>query len=66
MRVHKQIEMILAKELQEQGLSKSAIARQLGRDRETIRLWLRGIERHGLKAYLDQSSELPPEKRTDR
>jgi transposase len=55
--VHKQTEIVLAKELEEQGLSKSAIARRLGRDRETIRLWLRGIERYGLKGYLDRSQK---------
>jgi len=46
--------MVLAQELFEQGLSKSAIARRLGRDRETIRLWLRGIEEQGQKAFLDK------------
>ena len=55
MRVQKQTEIILAQELVEQGLSKSDIARRLCRDRETIRLWLRGIEQHGLKGYLDQT-----------
>jgi transposase len=55
--VEKQTEMILAYELSEAGLSKSAIARRLGRDRETIRLWLRGIQQHGLKVYLSQSQQ---------
>jgi transposase len=40
----------------EQGLSKSAIARRLGRNRETIRLWLCGIEQHGQKVFLDKSA----------
>lgn len=53
--VQKQTEIVLAKEFEEQGISKSAISRQLGRDRETIRLWLRGIDRHGLKGYLDHT-----------
>ena len=57
MDVQKQTEMVLAWELYEQGLSKSAIARRLNRDRETVRLWLRGIEQHGLKAFLDTSQQ---------
>ena len=55
MDVQKQTEMVLAWELFEQGLSKAAIARRLGRDRETIRLWLRGIEQYGLKGYVAKS-----------
>jgi transposase len=55
MEVEKQTEMVLAWELFEQGLSKSAIARQLGRNRETIIAWISGIEAHGLKGFLDAS-----------
>jgi len=55
--MEKATEMVLAQELFEQGLSKSAIARRLGRDRETIRLWLRGMETHGQKAFLDKSAQ---------
>jgi transposase-like protein len=56
MAMEKATEIVLAQELSEQGLSKSAIARRLGRDRETIRLWLRGIEEHSQKAFLDKSA----------
>lgn len=56
MKMEKTTEIVLACELFEQGLSKSAIARRLGRDRETIRLWLRGIETHGQKVFLDKSA----------
>ena len=56
MEVQKQTEVVLAWELYEQGLSKSAIARRLGRDRETVRLWLRGVEQQGLKGFVDKSS----------
>ncbi len=44
MRMEKATEIVMAQELFEQGLGKSAIARRLGRDRETIRFWLRGVE----------------------
>ena len=57
--MEKATEIVLAQELFEQGLSKSAIARRLGRERETIRLWLRwlrGIEQHGQKGFLDKSA----------
>ena len=53
--MEKSTEMVLALELWEQGLSRSAIARRLGRDRETIRIWLGGIEHYGLKNYVDKS-----------
>ena len=33
-----------------------AIARRLDRDRETIRFWLRGIEQHGLKEFVDNNA----------
>ena len=47
----KQTEMVLAWELHEQGLSQVAIARRLGRNRETGRSWLRGIEFQGLPGF---------------
>ena len=56
MRMEKATEIVLAQELFEQGLSKSAIARRLGRDRETVRLWLRGVQEHGQKAFLDKAA----------
>lgn len=56
MEMEKSTEIVLAQELFEQGLSKSAIARRLGRDRETIRLWLCGVEQHGQQAFVDKSA----------
>lgn len=47
---------MLCCELSERGLNKSTIARQLSRDRETIRFWLRGVERVGLKSFIDQNA----------
>ena len=56
MLMKKATEIVLCCELSEQGLNKSAIARRLGRDRETIRFWLRGIEQVGLKSFIDQNA----------
>jgi transposase len=49
--------IILATELATQGLSVSAIARQLGRHRETIGLWLTAVGIEGLPAFLDRYAE---------
>ena len=57
MEVQKQTEIVLAWELYEQGLGKSAIARRLCRNRETIIAWIKGIERVGLRAFLDASQQ---------
>lgn len=55
MRMEKATEIVLASELYAEGMSKSAIARRLGRNRETIILWLRGVEEQGLKSFLETS-----------
>ena len=55
MRMEKATEIILAWELYEQGLSKSAIARRLGRNRETVITWIKGVESQGLKPFLQAS-----------
>lgn len=48
--------IILAWELFEQGIGKGHIAEQLGVNRETVRLWLRGIKNHQdeLLGFLEQ------------
>lgn len=46
--------IVLCWELYEQGLPKSRIAQRLGRHRETVHLWIKGITRMGLLGFLDQ------------
>lgn len=46
--------IIVATELAAQGLSVSAIARQLDRHRETIGLWLKAVRIEGLPAFLSR------------
>jgi len=41
----------LCGELFEQGLPKSHIAQKLGKNRETIHIWIRGIEQYGLIGF---------------
>lgn len=53
MDMQKETEITLVWELHQQGISQAAIARQLGRERETIRLWLRGVQAQGLRGFLD-------------
>lgn len=43
----------LAWELAGSGMQKKEIASQLKVNRDTIRLWLKGVEEHGLLAFLD-------------
>lgn len=47
----------LAWELNEQRVPKTHIAAKLARHRETISLWIRGIERYGLLSYLERYGE---------
>jgi len=46
--------MTLAWELHEQGISKTHIAQKLGKHRETIILWIQGIQTYGLLGFLDR------------
>lgn len=43
----------LSWELFTSGVSKGHIAQRLGKNRETVRLWLRGVQNHGLLEFLD-------------
>ena len=44
----------LAWELYQQGVPKSHIAQRLGKQRETIHLWLKGIQQYGLLPFLER------------
>ncbi len=41
-------------ELYEQGIPKSHIASRLGKNRETIHIWIKNIEKQGLLSYVDR------------
>jgi transposase len=57
MDMHTLTQVTLAWELSEQGLSHTRIAAHLGRHRETIGLWLKGIAAYGLSGFLEQSAQ---------
>ena len=46
--------IILCWGLYEQGIPKSHIARKLGKYRETIHIWIKGIQQSGLLNFLDK------------
>ncbi len=56
----------LSGELYEGGLAKSHIAKRLGKNRETIHIWLRGIERYGLTGFLDRYRQAKKGERAKR
>ena len=41
-------------ELYEQGIPKSRIAQRLGKHRETIHIWIKGVQKYGLMDFLDR------------
>ena len=45
--------IVLAWELYEEGMSRISIATHLGLHRETIGIWIKGIQRDGLEGFLD-------------
>lgn len=45
--------IILAWELHQSGMNKTHIGASLTKNRETIRLWIQGIEKYGLESFLD-------------
>ena len=50
-------QITLAFELSEQGISQSKIAAHLGRHRETIGLWLKGVQEYGLPGFLHRYTQ---------
>ena len=57
MLMKKATEIVLCWELYEEGRSKSAIARRLGRHRDTIIEWIKGVESQGLASFLERSGQ---------
>jgi transposase InsO family protein len=53
-------------ELHEQRIPKTHIAERLGKHRETIHLWIRGIERYGLLGFLDRHDQAKKGERRSR
>ena len=56
----------LAWELHQQGMPKLRIAQNLGKNRETIHLWLKGIEEKGLLAFLEHYQQAKKGERRSR
>lgn len=56
----------LAWELHTQGLSKSCIAKRLGKDRGTIRLWIEAASQQGLLPFLEQHQKAKKRPRPTR
>lgn len=54
MDMHKATEITLAWELFEQGIPKTHISQQLGKNRDTILQWIQGIEKYGLLEFLER------------
>jgi len=54
MEVLNKTKIILAKELLDTGVPKTYIAEKLEVNRDTIRLWLKGINKFGLTVFLDK------------
>ena len=55
--MHTSTQITLASELAAQGLSHTKIAAHLGRHRETIGLWLKGIATDGLAGFLARHAQ---------
>jgi len=56
----------LAWELYEHGVPKSRIASDLGKSRETIHIWIRNVQEHGLLNFLDLYEGAKKSKRAPR
>ena len=58
--------IVLCWELYEQSIPKSHIAQRLGKHRETIHIWIKGIQEHGLPNFLDQYQQAKKGERKKR
>ena len=58
--------IVLCWELYEQGMPKRRIARRLGKHRETVHLWIKGINRAGLIGFLDKYKQAKKGERKKR
>ena len=58
--------IILCMELYQEGLPKSHIAAQLGKNRETIHIWIKGVEQLGLTGFLDRYRQAKKGERAKR
>ncbi len=56
----------LAWELYEEGMPKLRIAARLGKHRETVHLWIKGIEQYGLFGFLDRYEQAKKGERQSR
>lgn len=56
----------LCGELYQEGLPKSRIAKRLGKNRETIHIWIKGIEQYGLIGFLDRYRQAKKGERAKR
>jgi transposase InsO family protein len=56
----------LCSELYGQGIPKSHIAQRLGKNRETIHIWIRGIEQYGLLEFLERYRQAKKGERAKR
>lgn len=59
-------QITLAWELYTHNVPKSRIATDLGRTRETIHIWIKGIQKHGLMKFLDLYEQAKKGKRIPR
>ena len=53
-------------ELYEQGMPKTRIALRLGKHRETVHLWVKGIEKYGLLPFLNRYEQAKKGERQSR
>jgi transposase len=58
--------IILCMELYQEGLPKSRIAARLRKNRETIHIWIKGVEQLGLTGFLDKYRQAKKGERAKR